>query len=205
MNQTVYIRLRNRVQVRENAAVFLKDIALINAPGEMLDSLDNLVVHQVTKEDRNIVIIDGFKVIKMIRAKTGVDDIQLIGPEETIVEVVMKKKKMSVPVFLIVWLLLFTGSAISIMNFHEDVSMQKVHEKLFFLMTGIKDPKPLLIQIPYSIGIGLGMILFFNHLFKKRINEEPSPLEVEMFSYQQSIDQYLIFNEKKENMKRIDE
>jgi len=33
--------------------------------------------------------------------------------------------------------------------------------------------------------------LFFNHWFSKRINEEPSPLEVEIFNYQQNMDQYL--------------
>jgi stage V sporulation protein AA len=91
------------------------------------------------------------------------------------------------------------------MNFHEDVSMQTVHQKLFHLLTGIEDQKPLTIQIPYSIGLGLGMTLFFNHFFKKRINDEPSPLEVEMFNYQQSLDQYVIMNENKESIKRMDE
>ncbi|MFP3360102.1 stage V sporulation protein AA, partial [Planococcus sp. SIMBA_143] len=39
----------------------------------------------------------------------------------------------------------------------------------------------------------------FNHLFKKRFNEEPSPLEVEMFNYQQDLDQYVIVHENDEN------
>lgn len=73
------------------------------------------------------------------------------------------------------------------------------------MMTGKEEEKPLLFQIPYSIGIGLGMILFFNHVFKKRINEEPSPLEVEMFNYQQSLDQYVILHENKESVKHIDD
>ena len=60
--------------------------------------------------------------------------------------------------------------------------------------------KPLFFQIPYSIGLGLGMIIFFNHVFKKRLNEEPSPLEVEMFNYQQDLDQYVIMHENKESM-----
>ena len=46
------------------------------------------------------------------------------------------------------------------------------------------------------------MILFFNHVFKKRINEEPSPLEVEMFNYQKDIDHYVIIHENKESMKQ---
>ena len=57
-------------------------------------------------------------------------------------------------------------------------------------------------KFPIRIGLGLGMILFFNHVFKKRLNEEPSPLEVEMFNYQQDLDQYVIMHENKESMSR---
>ncbi|WP_033828502.1 stage V sporulation protein AA [Bacillus andreraoultii] len=205
MDTTIYIRLRHRVQVGGDKPVYLKDIASINAPDVIIHDLKKLIVHKVTKEDNNIIIIDGIQIIEVITDKLNIRDIQLIGPQQTIVEVVMRKVKMSIPLFLLVWLLLFIGSAISIMNFHEDVSMQVVHQKLFYLLTGIKDEKPLTIQIPYSIGLGLGMILFFNHVFKKRINDEPSPLEVEMFNYQQSLDQYVIMNENKESMKRMDE
>lgn len=205
LDTTIYIRLRHRVQVKTGAAVYLKDIALITAPKTVMNTLGNLIVHQVKKEDNNIIIIDGMKVIQVITEQLNDTNIQLVGPQQTIVEVILKKVKMSIPIFVIVWLLLFIGSAVSIMNFHEDVSMQTVHQKLFHLLTGIEDQKPLTIQIPYSIGLGLGMTLFFNHFFKKRINDEPSPLEVEMFNYQQSLDQYVIMNENKESIKRMDE
>jgi len=205
LDLTIYIRLRHRVQVKTGATVYLKDIALITAPKHVMNTLANLIVHQVKKEDNNIIIIDGMKVIQVITEQLNDTNIQLVGPQQTIVEVILKKVKMSIPIFLIVWLLLFIGSAVSIMNFHEDVSMQTVHQKLFYLLTGIEDQNPLSIQIPYSIGLGLGMTLFFNHIFKKRINDEPSPLEVEMFNYQQSLDQYVIMNENKESIKRMDE
>ena len=78
---------------------------------------------------------------------------------------------------------------LTIMNFHEDVSMKECTSKTIYNYYGKSERKPLLFQIPYSIGLGLGMILFFNHVFKKRLNEEPSPLEVEMFNYQQDLDQ----------------
>jgi stage V sporulation protein AA len=96
---------------------------------------------------------------------------------------------------------LFIGSGLAIMNFHTDVSMPEVHQRLYYLITGRAESQPLLMQIPYSLGIALGMILFFNHFFQKRINEEPSPLEVELFLYQQNVDQYYIQHENKENEK----
>ncbi len=132
-------------------------------------------------------------------------DIQTIGPAQSIIEVIYVKKKVSLPLFIGVWLLLFIGAALAIMNFHEDVSMRQVHQRLYHFVTGEVDPHPLLFQIPYSFGLGLGMILFFNHVFRKRLNEEPSPLEVEMFNYQQDLDQYVIMHENKESMKHLDD
>lgn len=82
------------------------------------------------------------------------------------------------------------------MNFHTDVSMREVHERIYYLMTGQHVHEPLVLQIPYSLGIGIGMIVFFNHLFKRRLNDEPSPLELEMYLYQEHLDQYVIEHEK---------
>lgn len=117
------------------------------------------------------------------------------GPSQTIVEVIRKKKKVSRIGFIVVWLILFVGAAFAIMNFHEDVSMRQMHERLYYMITGEHSKHPFIFQIPYSIGLGLGMILFFNHIFKKKFNDEPSPMEVEMFNYQQELDQYLIMKE----------
>ncbi|XJZ26103.1 stage V sporulation protein AA [Bacillota bacterium Lsc_1132] len=205
MEKTIYIRMRNRVQARLHEKVRLEDTAQIIAPEEVSHILQKLVVHQVSEKDKNIVIIDVMKVINMITEVIKEMDIQTIGPAQTIIEVICKKKGVSIPFFLLIWFLLFFGSAMGIMNFHDDVSMQSVQEKLYTIITGMKNPKPLLFQIPYSIGLGLGMILFFNHVFKKRINEEPSPLEVEMFNYQQDLDSYVIIHENKESMKRLDD
>lgn len=89
------------------------------------------------------------------------------------------------------------------MNFHEDVSMRDVHIALYEMITGERNEYPYLLQIPYSIGLGLGMIIFFNHVFKKRLNEEPSPLEVEMFNYQLDLDEYVAMNENQETTKDL--
>ncbi|WP_080845387.1 stage V sporulation protein AA [Cytobacillus gottheilii] len=205
MEHTVYIRLRHRLQVRPNTAIHLEDIAQIIADEEFLPVLSSLKMHQVIEEDNNIIIIDVMKVINLIKNKYHMLEIQTIGPAQVIVEVARKKRKTSMSLFVLVWLLLFFGAALTIMNFHEDVSMREVHLKIFTVITGITDEKPLVFQIPYSIGLGAGMIIFFNHLFKKRLNEEPSPLEVEMFNYQLDLDNYVAMNENKESMKNIDD
>ncbi|MDP4169204.1 MAG: stage V sporulation protein AA [Bacillota bacterium] len=199
----MYLRMRQRVQVRPDEVVILKDMAQIIAPENIVASLEGMVIHRVSKQDQSIVIIDVMKVIGIITNLYKGAEIQTIGPAQTIIEVIYKKKGVSVPFFLLIWFLLFFGSALAIMNFHDDVSMRSVQEKIFTIITGRHESKPFLFQIPYSIGLGLGMILFFNHVFRKRINEEPSPLEVEMFNYQQDLDNYVIINENKESFKRL--
>ncbi|TYS18999.1 stage V sporulation protein AA [Rossellomorea vietnamensis] len=205
MEGSVYIRLRHRLQVRPESSILLENTAQIIAPEHYLQSIRKIVLHTVTEEDKNIIILDLMRVISQIKDVQPDVDVQTIGPSQTIVEVVYKRKKVSPPMFAAVWLLLFIGAAMAIMNFHEDVSMREVHQRLYLMMTGQEDPHPLLFQVPYSFGLGLGMILFFNHVFRKRINEEPSPLEVEMFNYQQDLDQYVIMHENKESMKHLDD
>nr|WP_230157094.1 stage V sporulation protein AA [Peribacillus sp. Bi96] len=205
MVAVVYIRMRNRVQVNGNQPVRIKDIARIIGPEEEIQIIEEILLLTVKKEDKNIIVIDLAQVIMAIRKVDPGIEVETFGPSQTIIEVILSKKKMSILAFTLVWFLLFIGGGITIMNFHVDVSMGEVHQKIFTIITGKVDEKPLLIQIPYSFGLGLGMILFFNHFFKKRFNEEPSPLEVEMFNYQQDLDRYVAMNENKENVRHLDD
>ena len=187
MDNTAYIRLHHRVLVQPQQKIYLSEIAQIIADPEIKKQFSKLLLHEVSESDRNIIIIDVIQVVTEITKLYPKLGIEMLGPTQTIVEVVFKKKKYSLPLFLLTWFLLFFGAALTIMNFHEDVGMQVVHQKIYAMITGREEEKPLLFQIPYSIGLGVGMIIFFNHVFKKRLNEEPSPLEVEMFNYQMDL------------------
>lgn len=201
----IYTRMRNRVHVKINQKVRIKDVAKIIGPEELTSKIEEALLLTVSSEDKNIIIIDLAQLIMAIQAIDPQIEVETFGPSQTIIEVIYSKKKMSFITFVVIWFLLFIGGGITIMNFHVDVSMAEVHQKLFTLITGRVDEKPLLIQIPYSFGLGIGMILFFNHFFKKRFNEEPSPLEVEMFNYQQDLDRYVIMNENNESVRHLDD
>lgn len=205
MDKTVYIRLRHRIQVHPNDVITIDKVALIVGDKELTEKLKKIAIHKVQLSDKNMVVIDVMHVIKEIQKYDSQIDVQALGSNQTIVEILYKKKKLSPLLFCIVWLLLFVGAGLAIMNFHEDVSMQAVHQRIYKIVTGRENDQPLILQIPYSIGLGLGMVLFFNHLFKKRINEEPSPLEVEIFNYQLDLDQYVAMNENKENINENDD
>ncbi|MFD1360609.1 stage V sporulation protein AA [Lentibacillus salinarum] len=199
MSEIVYLRMKKNVSMTYLKQVMLKDIANISASSPLQQELEKTPIYRLTKKDRNVVIVDSFLVIDYLNKTYSNLEFQLVGPSHTIIRIQQHKKKPNVLVVAFVWLLLFIGTAMTIMNFHYDVSMQEVQQKLHYMLTGDENQYPLWIQIPYSFGLGIGMLLFFNHWFRKRFNEEPSPLEVEIFNYQQNMDHYLSYYENKLN------
>ncbi|WP_396136213.1 stage V sporulation protein AA [Brevibacillus brevis] len=197
----MFLRLRKRLAVKPEALITMGDICQIYWNGEREDAIKRMPIYRVKPADGNLIIIDIMQVIQRLRSAYPEVELEIQGSPQIIVEVQNPKKSANLVLVTLVWILLFVGSGLAIMNFHTDVSMMQVHQRIFYLITGQESKQPLWLQIPYSIGIGMGMILFFNHIFKKKINEEPSPLEVELFMYQQSLDQYYIQHENKENQR----
>lgn len=199
MQGIIYLRMKKHYQTSEKKKIRLGDIAHISGNETIVAKLNQIVIYEIVKEDLQVCIIEGFTVVQKLQKHFPELDLQLLGPYQTIIHITKKRRLPRVTFVLVVWLLLFVGSAMTIMNFHYDVSMQSVQQRLHYLFTGEEEKYPLWMQIPYSLGLGLGMILFFNHVFKKRFNEEPSPLEIEIYKYQQDIDQYVSHYENKLN------
>ncbi|ADO57138.1 MULTISPECIES: stage V sporulation protein AA [Paenibacillus] len=198
----VYLRLRSRVRMIQGQDLHLGDVAHLLTEPEWEKDLLELVLKRPQKQDGNLILVDMLQIISKIRDHIPGVVVESLGKPHVLVELVERPRKPSKILFVLVWLLLFFGSALTIMNFHADVSMMEVQVRIVEMITGQKDEHPYLFQIAYSIGIGFGMIVFFNHLFKKKWNEEPTPLEVEMYLYQENVDQYVVAEEY-EKMARL--
>lgn len=192
---SLYIRLRKRMRVSRGVPIRLGHIAVFLTEPEYEAELLELELYRPEKHDGSLLLIDMMLVVRKIKERFPAMSIEHFGEPHTLVEISDKTRPPSIFLIIPVWLLLFIGSGLAIMNFHADVSMAEVHRSLYKLLTGKPTERPLLLQVPYSFGIGIGMIVFFNHLFKKKFNEEPSPLEVEMFMYQENVNQYVIAEE----------
>ncbi|MGA8941801.1 MAG: stage V sporulation protein AA [Thermoactinomyces sp.] len=198
MKSILTVRLKKKITVKPGQRLFLRDISELDlqGDGDVSGDVQELFVCKPSLANGNFAVIDIMDVIRLIRRHFPSLDIRYAGPPQTLVEIKTDTKPASVMSVIFVMLILFIGSGLAIMNFHMDVSMPQVHERIYYLITGVHKKSPLILQIPYSLGIGLGIFLFFNRLFKKRFKEEPSPLELEVFLYQENIDQYMINDEK---------
>ena len=46
---------------------------------------------------------------------------------------------------------------------------------------------PYIMEIPYSLGLSVGIIIFFNHFGKKMLTLDPTPIEVQMTTYEEEV------------------
>lgn len=192
----LYIRFRKKVAIQKDRPVYLGQLAELMAADPGLEAkLASLIMIRPEEEDGNLLLVDMMQVVRKAREVEPALRIEHFGEPHVLIEVVTTEKKIHPVPLVLVWLLLFIGSGLAIMNFHEDVSMPEVHRRIYELLTGKRPEHPYILQIPYSVGLGLGMVLFFNRLFKRKFNEEPSPLEVEMYLYQENLNQYVVSEE----------
>ena len=47
-------------------------------------------------------------------------------------------------------------------------------------------------EIGYSIGLGVGIVVFYNHIGKRKITKDPTPIEVALRNYEEDVDKALI-------------
>ncbi|CAI6057125.1 hypothetical protein COHCIP112018_01722 [Cohnella sp. JJ-181] len=201
----VYLRLRRRVDVMPGAIITLGDIASIEADSRYEDRIGKLVIWKMRPEDGNLLMIDMLQIVRLIRRLDPSLTVETFGEPHVLLEVTSEGKvKPRYLLLVAAWLLLFFGSGMAIMNFHADVDMPVVQRRIVELLTGRPDRHAWLFEVPYSLGVGLGMLIFFNRVFRKRLNDEPNPLEVEMFMYQQNVNHYVITQEYAKTRQRED-
>lgn len=88
---------------------------------------------------------------------------------------------------LAVSIIVFFGSAFTIMSFHTDIGIQDTFGQFYEQCMGKEKPAVTELEISYSIGLALGITIFFNHFNKKKITKDPTPIEVEMKKYNQDV------------------
>ena len=88
----------------------------------------------------------------------------------------------------------FFGAAFAIMTFNNDANVTDVFAKLYEMIIGTRADGPTILEASYSVGLALGILLFFNHFASWKITVDPTPIEVEMRLYEENLNKTLIKN-----------
>ncbi|WP_408954611.1 stage V sporulation protein AA [Natroniella sp. ANB-PHB2] len=204
----IFLRVKRVVKAKPNQKLLVGDLAEVITAENKQQQLENVYVKEVTKESGQSMIITALEIIRVIKGQFPEATIEHLGEADIIVDIATDSKnkknqdKPSRLYILAVSVVLFLGSGMAIMNFHADVNMVAVHQQLYQLVMGRFEENPLLLQIPYSIGIACGMIVFFNYIYKYKLDDDPSPLEMEMYLYENKVNQFSLNQKTKEAKKK---
>lgn len=195
----IYLYIESKIQIYKKEIVRIKDIGAIYCnDNNVKNIISNIEILKAPNKEQKI-IISAIDIISKINNKFSNLNISIMGSHEVLIDVKSKEKNKQLNLYLkvvLVSLVLFFGAGLAILNFHEDVNMKDSLKTIHYIITGKKVERPLLLEISYSLGLGVGMITFFNVLRGKNRISEPSPLEIEMHSYQKNIDDYILDNTK---------
>lgn len=193
--ETVYLKLERDVKVM-NFDVYVSDVAGISCSDNTLAAkLKCIKLFRINKEKSKREIISVIKVVDSMIREYPELEIQSIGEMECVVEYVGDKNKhklWDIIKTIFVSLISFFGAGFAIMTFNEDVSVSDVFGNFYNYVFGVEAGGPGILELTYSIGLALGIILFYNHIGGRRITKDPTPIEVQMRMYENDVNDALV-------------
>ena len=199
---TVYLKIEQNVLVRE-PSVKLKDIAKITSTNRpLINKMKLIKVYQFhtpvnqSKKKMQTEVFSVLKIIELIGEEFPNVEIQNIGEKDFIIEYEPKvdPKWLVYSKTAVLCVLIFFGSAFTIMTFNNDVGGGEVFADFYQQVMGTESSGFTVLEVCYSIGLFLGIMIFFNHVGRKKITHDPTPIQVEMRTYEKDVDTTFIEN-----------
>lgn len=201
MADTVYLKAERNVEVTKKE-IFLKDIAKLTCVNpEILAKVKAIKIVQFKEKQPKRAVISVLKIIELIQQIDPKLTVESIGETDIVVEMVKTdahKSGVQTIKTALVALISFFGTAFTIMAFHNDIGIEKVFQEYYELLIGEASNGFGVLEISYSIGLSLGIIVFFNHIGGRRITKDPTPIEVEMRLYENDVNTSLIETSNRE-------
>ena len=202
-NETLHLKIDQNTIVTERH-VKLSDIAKMECTNEaVLRQLKQRQIYMFTdaidtKRQKNVMRV--FSVLKIIeQIHEDYPDLQISneGEKDFIIEYVPNRNKpkwVDAIKTVLLCVIIFFGAAFTIMAFNNDVSVVDVFTRFYEQVTGVPSNGVTELEICYSIGLAIGITIFFNHVGRKKITSDPTPIQVQMRKYEKDIDTTFIEN-----------
>ena len=78
------------------------------------------------------------------------------------------------------------------MTFNNDVDIGTLFSQIYSQVTGHVSSGFTILEVSYSVGLGVGILFFFNHFGKKKITSDPTPMQVRMRLYEDNVNTTLL-------------
>lgn len=201
MKDTVYVKVE-QLTVVDHTDVTLADVGSVWCENEAI--LAKCKALRLTKLHTNgdmRMVMSLLEVTKKIQQAVPGTEVVNLGENDFIIDY-KKPKKTSLALqwikTAVVCLIMLVGSGFAIASFNNDADTAAIFDGIYEMVTGVPKEGVSVLEITYCLGLPVGILLFYNHLNKRQVIQDPTPLEVEMRLYEQEIHTAVVMNMSRE-------
>ncbi len=198
-SDTIYLKLPQIAEVYK-PEVALSDIAEVHCQNPSVEAkVKAIKVTSFAKDTKKTAAYVGSILELANKIEAAGTNVQISNVGET--DFIVKYRAKPYPPVLFEWIktvfvacVAFCGAAFAIMTFNNDANVADVFANLYRLAMGAESDGITVLEASYSVGLALGILVFFNHFASWKITVDPTPIEVEMRLYEENLNKALIQN-----------
>lgn len=206
MEDILYVKAEQNVPVQKRELKLKDVVSLYSVNKTMVQKLEKEPFYTIPKKGRKLTMFTITKVYETIHKAYPQITIENLGETDFIIEYEGDKKPGKAWEYVkaaLVAAVVFFGSAFTIMTFNEDVNVSGVFEKIYLMVTGKVHSGAGVLEISYAVGLPIGILTFYNHFKKRDIKNDPTPIQVEMRTYEEQMNKAMLKSASREG-KTID-
>ena len=198
----LYIKLDEHVRTEKKDVPLSKVAGVYCQDEELKSQAEKVIVYSFQEGEKEKAVFSLIYIYKKNYECMGSNiQIHSVGASECLVDWIQEKrpsKLLGYVQVVLVGLVTFFGAAFTIMTYNADAGVPDVFRTLYEIFTGRSGGNGVL-ELTYSIGIGIGVIVFFHH-FEKKGRKTPTAMEVQMNKYEKDVvDSYVKYEERRGN------
>lgn len=197
MEEILYIKIEQNIPV-SNRAVTFRDLGTLYCTNKgIVQKLEKATFYTLPVDAPQKTMFSITKVYEAVHRIYPNLAIENLGEKDFIIDFEKpdhKEKSRWIEYLktVLVSLIVFMGAAFTIMTFNEDVNVASVFDKIYELVMGVPKQGGSIIEICYAIGLPVGIIVFYNHFRRRKIKNDPTPIQVEMHTYEEQVNKAMI-------------
>lgn len=218
-NSNIYIKCRRSVEVT-GRDVFLSDVAEVDCADKQLEAkMKALKLYRFPvgrelsagksspmKKDipqgKDMYVISTLQIVEQMEAVCPDILVEIVGETDCLVRLAPAQSEGKWALFgkvLFVCLVSFFGTGFTIMAYHNDVGVRELFGDIYELVMNRKPEGINALEVSYSIGLAVGIVVFFNHIGGMKLKKmDPTPIEVSIRNYEEDVDKALVEQEERQ-------
>ena len=191
----LYLLLEQNTEV-DKRDVYLADVAQMECTNaEALNRLKTIKILKIPPVKKFRKVQNVVDIITEVQKLYPGMEVQNLGETDYIITYVKDGKNhpvLDAVKTAVICVIIFFGSAFSIMTFNNDVDVPGLFGQIYEQITGTASDGFRVLELSYCVGLSIGILVFFNHIMGKKITMDPTPIEVQMKIYEEDINTALI-------------